>query len=89
MKAREIHIAAAVLLAMATFTTGCSIKKMAVNALSNALSESEKTYLSDDDPELVVYSIRSKTDVHYILILPTDQFFLHTDDSVHFLFLKK
>lgn len=34
-------------------STGCSIRKMAVNQLSNALAESGKTFASDDDPELI------------------------------------
>ena len=32
---------------------GCSIKKMAVNSLGNALAEAGDTYASDEDPELV------------------------------------
>ena len=32
---------------------GCSIKKMAVNSMSDALSESGKTFASDDDPEFI------------------------------------
>jgi predicted anti-sigma-YlaC factor YlaD len=32
---------------------GCSVKKMAVNKLGNALAESGTTFASDDDPELV------------------------------------
>ena len=42
---------AAVLLAMAV--PACSIKKMAVNALGNALAEGGSTFASDEDPELV------------------------------------
>lgn len=34
-------------------TTGCSIKKFAVNRLGNALAGNGKTFASDDDPELV------------------------------------
>lgn len=33
--------------------TGCSIKRMAVNRLGNALAESGGTFASDDDPELI------------------------------------
>jgi predicted anti-sigma-YlaC factor YlaD len=32
---------------------GCSIKKVAINSLGNALSKSSSTFASDDDPELV------------------------------------
>src|SRR5262245_35221422 len=33
--------------------TGCSVKKLAVNKLGDALAEAGTTYASDDDPELV------------------------------------
>ena len=33
--------------------SGCSIKKLAVNSLGNALAEGGSTYASDDDPDLV------------------------------------
>jgi predicted anti-sigma-YlaC factor YlaD len=33
--------------------SGCSVKKMAVNSLGNALAEGGSTFASDDDPELV------------------------------------
>ena len=32
---------------------GCSVRKMAVNKLGDALAESGTTFASDDDPELV------------------------------------
>jgi predicted anti-sigma-YlaC factor YlaD len=32
---------------------GCSVKKMAINSLGNALAEGGSTYASDEDPELV------------------------------------
>jgi predicted anti-sigma-YlaC factor YlaD len=32
---------------------GCSIKKMAINTVGNALADAGSTYASDDDPELV------------------------------------
>ena len=32
---------------------GCSVRKLAVNSLGNALAEGGSTYASDDDPELV------------------------------------
>lgn len=37
----------------AILTTGCSIKKMAVNAAGNALAGGGTTFTSDDDPELI------------------------------------
>jgi predicted anti-sigma-YlaC factor YlaD len=40
------------LLALA-FLSGCSVKKMAVNSLGDALAEGGSTFASDDDPELV------------------------------------
>ncbi len=46
-------IAFAALAALALAPTGCSLKKLAVNALGDALSESGATYASDDDPDLV------------------------------------
>lgn len=33
--------------------TGCSIKKMAVNSMSDALAEGGKTFATDDDPEFI------------------------------------
>jgi predicted anti-sigma-YlaC factor YlaD len=42
--------AAAVLLSL---LPACSVKKMAINALGNALAEGGSTYARDDDPELV------------------------------------
>ncbi len=45
--------AVSLLVLLALFSAGCSVKKMAVNALGSALAESGKTYASDNDPELV------------------------------------
>jgi predicted anti-sigma-YlaC factor YlaD len=48
--------AAGLLLALASlvlFTPGCSIRRMAVNKLGDALAQSGTTFSSDDDPELV------------------------------------
>jgi predicted anti-sigma-YlaC factor YlaD len=42
-----------VLLLGASLGTGCSIKKMAVNRLGDALASGGTTFASDDDPELV------------------------------------
>ena len=33
--------------------SACSLKKIAVNSLGNALAEGGSTFASDDDPELV------------------------------------
>ena len=38
---------------LAVVGSGCSIKRMAVNKLGNALAGSGTTFASDDDPELV------------------------------------
>jgi len=38
---------------MLAVVSGCSFKKMAINQLGNALSESGTTFASDDDPELI------------------------------------
>jgi predicted anti-sigma-YlaC factor YlaD len=38
---------------LAVLTAGCSIKKMAVNKVGNALAGSGTTFSADDDPELV------------------------------------
>jgi len=36
-----------------SLASGCSVKKMAVNKLGNALAAGGSTFASDDDPELV------------------------------------
>jgi len=36
------------------FASGCSVKKMAINMVGNAMAESGETFSSDDDPELVM-----------------------------------
>ena len=38
---------------LALLLPGCSIKKLAVNSLGNALAQGSSTYAEDDDPELV------------------------------------
>lgn len=43
----------AMVVLLGSFTTGCSIKKMAVNAAGNALAGGGTTFSSDDDPELI------------------------------------
>jgi len=48
---------ALVALALAVAGAGCSIKKLAINSLGNALAEGGSTYASDDDPELVAGAI--------------------------------
>ncbi|MFZ1157352.1 MAG: TRAP transporter TatT component family protein, partial [Candidatus Sulfotelmatobacter sp.] len=40
-------------LAFAAATTGCSIKKIAVNKLGDSLASGGTTFTSDDDPDLV------------------------------------
>lgn len=41
------------LLSLVLWFTGCSIKRVAVNKLGNALAASGSTFASDDDPELI------------------------------------
>src|SRR5512139_2468375 len=36
---------------------GCSIKKMAINTVGDALAESGSSFASDDDPELVAAAV--------------------------------
>ena len=48
---RSAPLIASALLALAQ--PACSIKKLAVSSLGNALAEGGKTYASDDDPDLV------------------------------------
>src|SRR5262245_61365929 len=45
--------AAAAALALTFLLSGCSVKKLAVNALGNALAKGGTTYARDDDPDLV------------------------------------
>ena len=40
-------------LVVATLAAGCSIKKMAINTVGNALAEGNSVYATDDDPDLV------------------------------------
>jgi predicted anti-sigma-YlaC factor YlaD len=41
------------LVLVATLAAGCSIKKMAINTVGNALAEGNSVYATDEDPELV------------------------------------
>lgn len=41
------------LLALAVVTSGCSVKKFAVNKLGDSLANSGTTFASDDDPDLI------------------------------------
>jgi predicted anti-sigma-YlaC factor YlaD len=41
------------LLLVAALVAGCSVKKMAINTVGNALAEGNSVYATDDDPELV------------------------------------
>ncbi len=51
--AQQQHRILVVLLALWLPSVGCSIKKLAVNRIGDALSEGGSTYASDDDPELI------------------------------------
>src|SRR5579872_576328 len=44
-------------LALAVLSTGCSIKRVAVNKLGNMLASSGSTFESDEDPEFVAAAI--------------------------------
>jgi predicted anti-sigma-YlaC factor YlaD len=44
-------------LAMVTLGSGCSIKRLAVNQVGNALASGGSTFTSDDDPDLVADAI--------------------------------
>jgi predicted anti-sigma-YlaC factor YlaD len=46
-----------VLLTLAVALPGCSVKKMAINTVGNALAESGSSFASDDDPELIAAAI--------------------------------
>ncbi len=48
---RRLSILTSLLLLV--FTSGCSVRKMAINTLADALAASGDVYSSDDDPELV------------------------------------
>lgn len=48
-----MNIAPLVVVAVALLPTGCSLKKVAVNVVGNALAEGSSNYASDDDPELI------------------------------------
>ena len=41
-----------------SLASGCSVKKMAVNKLGNALAAGGSRFASDDDPELVRAAVR-------------------------------
>jgi predicted anti-sigma-YlaC factor YlaD len=52
--ARPLRIAVALLAALAPLLlAGCSIKKLAINKLGDAMAESGATYARDDDPDLI------------------------------------
>ena len=50
---RRSPVARAVVIVAIVISSGCSIKSMAVNALSDTLAEGAAIYASDDDPQLV------------------------------------
>jgi predicted anti-sigma-YlaC factor YlaD len=56
MNKASIEILLTVML-LSTVLSGCSIKKIAVNKLGNALAESGTTFSSDSDPELIKAAI--------------------------------
>ena len=52
-RSQQHHRILVVLLALWMPGVGCSIKKLAVNRVGDALSKGGSTYASDDDPELI------------------------------------
>jgi predicted anti-sigma-YlaC factor YlaD len=52
---RTVHFVLVALLALPL--SGCSIKKMAINTVGNALADSGSGFATDDDPELVAAAI--------------------------------
>jgi predicted anti-sigma-YlaC factor YlaD len=50
---RSFLLAGALALALLPLLSGCSIKRLAVNKLGNALASSGSSFASDDDPDLV------------------------------------
>ena len=46
-----LHLLLAALLA--SLATGCSVKRMAVNNIGDALADGGTTFATDDDPELI------------------------------------
>jgi predicted anti-sigma-YlaC factor YlaD len=47
------HTRACVVAVLAVSLSGCSLKKMAINTVGNALAESGSNFAADDDPELI------------------------------------
>lgn len=50
---KRLNVIPALVAVLAFWSTGCSLKKVAVNVVGNALAEGSSGYASDDDPELV------------------------------------
>jgi predicted anti-sigma-YlaC factor YlaD len=50
---QRVYYTGFALIALACISAGCSIKKLAINQLGNALAASGATFASDEDPELV------------------------------------
>ena len=46
-----------VIVVLLVFATGCSIRRLAVNQVGNALASGGTTFTSDDDPDLVAAAI--------------------------------
>jgi predicted anti-sigma-YlaC factor YlaD len=55
--ARRILTRSLVVLLLTAALPGCSVKRMAINMVGNALAESGSTFSSDDDPELVAAAV--------------------------------
>ncbi len=53
MLLERFKITSAIVMAATLLLNGCSLKKIAVNTVGNALAEGSSGYASDDDPELV------------------------------------
>src|SRR5512136_2434723 len=49
---RHLFLVAIVLLSL-SLCTGCSLRRMAIDRIGDALSKAGTTYASDDDPELI------------------------------------
>ncbi|MBI2838679.1 MAG: hypothetical protein HYX75_10205 [Acidobacteria bacterium] len=50
---RDGNCLSLILITLALLMSGCSIKRMAINSLGNALAEGTSVYARDDDPELI------------------------------------
>ena len=55
----------------ALLTTGCSIKRVAINSLANTLSGSGDTFAADDDPELIRAAVPFALKTYELLLAST------------------